>query len=42
MIFGMSWGVFSAYIVGIITVILSLITGLGAKDEKWNIKKMDD
>ena len=42
MIFGLSWGVFLAYIVGLITVALSLITAFTAKDKDWKVDKIDD
>lgn len=42
MIFGLSWGVFLAYVVGLITVVLSLITAFAAKDKDWKVKKIDD
>jgi len=42
MIFGLSWGVFLAYVVGLVTVALSLITAFAAKDEGWKVDRIDD
>jgi amino acid transporter len=42
MIFGLSWGVFLAYVVGLVTVALSLITAFSARDEDWKVDRIDD
>lgn len=42
MIFGLSWGVFLAYVVGLFTVALSLITAFMARDDDWKVDKIDD
>jgi len=42
MIFGLSWGVFLAYIIGLVTVALSLITAFSSKDDEWKIEKIED
>ncbi len=42
MIFGLSWGVLLAYVVGLITVALSLITAFAAKDTDLKVEKIED
>lgn len=39
---GLSWGVFLAYVVGLATVLVSVIHPFIASSESWNIEKIED
>ena len=39
---GLSWGVFFAYIIGLATVVVSVIHPFIASSESWDIEKIED